>query len=360
MATTTAVSPGPSTAPAGPAVALVTGQERLASGVLAAAAAAGVEVWRVRSAEELRPAWTSATQVYLGIDVAESVQAAALARRDGVHLVAAETDGDLSRWSCAFDACVVTLPDTAGVLMSRLVGAVGGGAPGEQVVTVTGATGGAGASTLVVALAAAVAAGGGSVLAVDLDVDGGGLDLAAGLERAVGWRWPDLAAASGQVGDLRGQLPEADGVGVLSMARPAADPPPLPAVASVLASGRRWWDVCLVDCPRGAGAVTEEALTAATRRWVVVRAEVRALAAARALVARTSRRTGPVEVVGVAAAGAGIGVEALERTVGAPVLAVLPDDARLRQAVARGGAVAQAGSRRWRRGVHALAAELVR
>lgn len=346
-------TPADSTAP----VALVCGDPGLTAGFLAAAAAAGVRVQQVTRAEELPGAWASASQVYLGLDVVESVHASGLARRSGLHLLVRAGAEAVGRWSCAFDACVVALPDPDGVLMSRLASSAG--LVGGELVVLSGASGGVGVSTLTLALARKVAGSGRSVLVVDLDPDGGGIDLAAGAERVAGWRWDALTGASGQVGDLTAELPEVDGVHLLAMPRDGGSEPGPVAVAAVLASARRSFDTCLVDSSRSGSATLTEALSSATRCWLMVRGEAPSVAAARSRLPRLGRGAPPVELLAQIGAAGGIGVTAVERALGTPVLATLPDDPRLRAGVARGEPAPGRGSRRWRRAVGLLAAEVL-
>lgn len=338
-------------------MALVSGDEELAAGFLAAAAAAGVEVQQVHRAEELRPVWVSAPQVYLGLDVAELVQAAGLRGRPGVGLLARRGSPALSRWSAALDACVIELPDVDGVLMSRL--AASAGSSGGELVVLVGAAGGVGVSTSALAVGRALAEQEFRVVVVDLDPLGGGLDLTAGAEQLPGWRWPELAAASGQVGDLGGHLPQVEGLDLLAMPRREGAVPGPAAVASVLASARRWYDVCLVDGASGEGAEAAEALAAASRCWLLVRAELQGLAAGARRCDRLRAAGHRVELVVVAAPAAGVGRQAVEQAVGAPVVAVVPEDRRLRGGVARGERALASGSRRWRRAVRRLAAEVL-
>ncbi|SDD10382.1 helicase/secretion neighborhood CpaE-like protein [Auraticoccus monumenti] len=338
-------------------MALVSGDAELTAGFLAAAAAAGVEVVQVGRAEELRPVWSTAAQVYLGVDAVEAVEASGLPPRPGVGLLT-RPGGGVSRWSSAFDACVIELPDPDGVLMSRLAAVAG--ASGGEVVLLNGATGGVGVSTLALALGRTLAERGRSVLVVDLDPTGGGLDLAAGVERVPGWRWPDLAAARGQVGDLTAQLPAVDGLSVLAMPRDGVQLPSTAAVASVLASVRRWFDVCLLDCSRTGEAWVGAGLAVASRTWLVLREDVPGLAAAAVRRPRLAEGAAPVELVTVVGSAAALSGEAVERVVGAPLLARLPEDRRLRSGVGRGEPARVSASRRWRAAVRRLAAEVGR
>jgi secretion/DNA translocation related CpaE-like protein len=120
---------------------------------------------------------------------------------------------------------------------------------------------------------------------VDVDEQGGGLDLLIGAEGEDGWRWPRLAGARGFLGDLRGQLPHRDGLDLLSMAREAPPAPPIGAeqVKAVLLSVARTHDLVVADLPRSLTPAGREALRQADDVLLVVRADVRGIAAAREL-----------------------------------------------------------------------------
>ncbi|PJI93870.1 pilus assembly protein FlpE [Luteimicrobium subarcticum] len=89
-----------------------------------------------------------------------------------------------------------------------------------RVLAVVGSCGGVGTSTFAAAVAAVARADGPAAL-VDLDTEGGGLDVLLGVEDVVGARWPDLYAARGVVpaGELLASLPRWRGVPVLSADR---------------------------------------------------------------------------------------------------------------------------------------------
>src|SRR5918997_5847376 len=97
----------------------------------------------------------------------------------------------------------------------------------SRVVAVVGACGGAGTSTLAAAVAHGLRRSREPAALVDLDVPGPGLDVLLGVEDAPGARWPELAAARGDV-DGRGllaALPRWGSVPVLSGSRLRAERP---------------------------------------------------------------------------------------------------------------------------------------
>ena len=121
---------------------------------------------------------------------------------------------------------------------------------------------------------------------IDADPYGGGLDLLVGAERVDGWRWPRLATARGHLGDLSGQLPQVDGVDILSMARGESDvgAPDAEQMTAVLLSALRSHRLTVVDIPRGLGPAARAAVRRADRVLLVVQADIRGIAAGRELV----------------------------------------------------------------------------
>ncbi|MGP7960059.1 septum site-determining protein Ssd [Sanguibacter sp. A247] len=86
------------------------------------------------------------------------------------------------------------------------------------VLGVSAARGGSGASTLAAACAGALARREGGCVLVDLDEDGGGIDVLCGVEDQPGLRWADLRDATGDIpaAELRALLPRWGEVHVLS------------------------------------------------------------------------------------------------------------------------------------------------
>jgi secretion/DNA translocation related CpaE-like protein len=209
------------------------------------------------------------------------------------EVVMVTTDrGRLATWEAAVRVGarrVLTQPDDNAALLELLALAAEPGGPPGHLVGVMGGRGGAGASTLAVALSWAATETGRPVTLVDLDPYGGGLDVALGLERAEGLRWPQLCDTRGVVASaaLRQQLPAIAGISVLSAAAPNASEdvvvamPDRPAVAAVLDATRRGGGVVIADLPRWPGEVTDHVLAECAALVFVVPSEVRAVAAAR-------------------------------------------------------------------------------
>jgi len=119
---------------------------------------------------------------------------------------------------------------------------------------------------------------------IDADRRSGGLDLLMGAERAPGWRWPRLATARGHLGNLTGQLPSVDDVDLLSMARgeaPAGWELRAEQLAAVLLSAMRSHQITVVDLSRSFGSAAGEVLRRAELTVLVVRDDVRGVAAGR-------------------------------------------------------------------------------
>ncbi|HZB68661.1 MAG TPA: hypothetical protein VE503_14700 [Ornithinibacter sp.] len=123
-------------------------------------------------------------------------------------------------------------------------------------ILVVGASGGLGASTLALAVGRRLAATGPAAV-VDLDLDGGGLEVTAGVEHLPGRRWDDLREVRGRVRPdlLLASLPVDDGCHVLSVRGGGSPRPPERAALDVLraleASGSR----VVVDVPVGSASL---------------------------------------------------------------------------------------------------------
>lgn len=278
-------------------VAIVSSRPQLAAEISRLCAIAGHPVEVASAARDVARVCRAAL-----VTVVDDGAADALGELVGGHcgdvVVVTEDADTVSAWQAAVRLGarrVVSLPDGAAELLDVL--AMAGERPGPPgpLIGVLGGSGGAGASTLAVALARELAGRDAPVTLVDLDAAGGGLDLALGLESASGLRWPELADARGVVASaaLREQLPSVAGIAVVSAeSRSRADDyavSPLPdrrAVASVIDAGRRGGAAVVVDLPRSQSELADAVVATCTTMLVVVRAEVRAVAAATSVVRR--------------------------------------------------------------------------
>lgn len=282
-------------------ITLTTNDSELLDRVLSVTAAVGIDPLVLADPGALRPHWATAAMVLVGADQAERVAATAPTRRAEVYLLADDDSPDEAyRWSVPLGAAVLTLPSAASWLAAALADHSGAAVGSGGLIGVVSGSGGVGGSTLAAALGYVAARVWPSVMLVDADPWGGGLDLLLGAERIEGWRWDRLGSARGHLGDLTGQLPRVDGVDVLAIPRgesPAGWAPGAEQLAAVLASAGRSHELTVVDAPRSLAADCWSLLEPADRLIVVVRGDVRGVAAARELLrsADLSRaRTGVV------------------------------------------------------------------
>jgi secretion/DNA translocation related CpaE-like protein len=233
-------------------------------------------------------------------------------------------------------------------------------------VTLIGGRGGAGASTAAVAVARAMAAERGACILVDADPWGGGIDLALGAEAVPGARWPDVVDLVGPDAArwLVASLPVSDGVSVLSQSRsrqgdsagaigaPFQPPPAVPAdtvsgvLDACLASGR----AVVVDLARRPDAVTAAVLARTRTLVVVVPAEVRACAAAAAVVDAVGGAVEDLRLLVRGPAPAGLEAEDVAAAVGVPSFVEVRPEPGLAAALERGDQVAGSARsplRRW-------------
>lgn len=324
---------------------VVTGDLELLDGILAVAAAAGVEPTVTAEVGSVRPSWTGAPMVLVGADRARQLADLVLPRRGEVYVVGQDAERDeLWRWSVPLGAAVVGLPEGAGMLTAAMADVTGRRIGSGRVVGVVGGSGGAGASSTAAALAVAGAMQGLPTMLVDLDPLGGGIDLLVGAEGVAGWRWPRLEGAQGHLGDLTGHLPRISGLDVLSTAREddasqlAVDP-----VKAVLQSATRSHRLVVLDLPRTLDAVTREALRRTDRTVLVTSAEVRGIAAAQLAVDGLREATNELTVVvrkpRVGAVDPGLVSDAL----GLPLAGVVGEDNSLRHSAERGDPPGRSG-----------------
>ena len=324
-------------------VVVLTMDSDLLDHILAGAAVARLEPELVPDVDAVRAVWPYASMVLIGVDEAPAVSRQALPRRTEVYLVGDDARrAEARRWSVQLGAAVIVLPGDAALLESAMADGAGQQPGVGRLLAVIGGAGGAGASTVAAGLCFAAALSGRRSLLLDCDPSGGGIDLLVGAERIDGWRWPQFAAAKGHLGDLRGQLPVADGVDILAMGRrswPAGASPASPdaeQMKAVLASAGRSHDLVVADLPRGLGEGPLAVLRRADLTILVVPADLRGVAA--------SRETGAQLVTACASLGVlvrrsrvgRISVDAVADALGLPVLGVLADEPAVRAGAERG------------------------
>jgi secretion/DNA translocation related CpaE-like protein len=335
--------------------------------VLAVAAVAQVEPHVLADTSSLRAEWSSASMVVVGADSAAGVAAALLPRRTEVYVIgAAEAGDELSRWSVQLGAAVVMLPEAATWLATAMATAGGRSSKGGRLIALVGGTGGVGSSTVAAGFAIVGARTGRRTLLLDCDPLGGGIDLLVGAERTDGWRWPALASASGELGDLRGQLPQIDGVDVLSMARSSATlgatPPGEPGAASmacVLSSVERSYELVVADLARALDEAGREVLLRADDVVLLLPATVRGVAASRR-VGTDLVQMGVQPVVLVRESRAfGISPDAVADALGLPLLGMIGDEPALRLGAERGDPPARSSRSRLARRCRTILEQLL-
>ena len=319
--------------------AVLTADDELLDRLLTTLVAVGLEPRVLSDPGALRGVWREATAVVVGGDRAERLAALGLPRRSDVFVVGADHDSDgLCRWSVPLGAAVAPLPSADSWFTAALADATGRRTGAGQLLAVVGAVGGVGSSTCATALAVAAAADGRRTVLVDGDLRGGGLDLLLGAEHLDGWRWPQLARASGHVGDLSGQLPFVDGIDLLTGVRgghgTAPDRIGAEQLAAVLRSTTRSHDLTIVDLPRWLDPELLETARRADLTLLVVRADLRGLAAAREVAAWLPAVDTQVLLRGRRAAG--MSPDLVEESLGLPVVASLADETSAWLAAERG------------------------
>lgn len=302
------------------------------------AAAAAVPV--VHTTEPAsRKGWSAATAVLLDEQTARRCAAHGFPRRDRVMLVGHAPIGQ-EHWQAAIAVGahrVLTLPDEEAelvVLLSDAAEAVRDGARRGPIAAVVAGRGGGGASVFAAALAMSVP----EALLVDVDPWSGGLDLLLGAEKTTGVRWPDLALGGGRVGypALRDALPSHHGVTLLAGGRGGGEIEP-DALTAVLDAGSRGGATVVCDVPRRSTPAAERALDAADLVVVVVPAEVRACAAAGAMVPWLSAVNPNVGLVVRGPAPGGLRAAEVAASVGLPLLAAMRPQPGLPEILERGG-----------------------
>jgi secretion/DNA translocation related CpaE-like protein len=277
-------------------VALISRDPELTEEVRRLCAVAGRQLLTPASGGDVARVCRAAALVVVDCDDVDVVSPLASELSGEVVLVARDV-GRVGPWRSAVEIGarqVLALPVDAERLLDRLALTAEHQGPAGPVLGVVGGRGGAGASTVAVAVAWSLAERGRAVTLADFDVLGGGLDVALGLERAEGVRWPDLAAARGVVpsAELRARLPRVGGMSVVSASKDRTSTAPRRTVAqpaaalAVVDAARRGGGVVVADLPRWPDETAEAVMASCDALVLVVPAEVRAVTAALSLVPR--------------------------------------------------------------------------
>jgi secretion/DNA translocation related CpaE-like protein len=312
---------------------VVTEDEELLDDLLRLCAAAGTEAEVVHGAPVGARQWDEAPLVLVGDDRTRTRPGPGQwpGRRPGVLLVGRDLD-DHTIWErgVALGAeQVIHLPGDEPWLADRIADAVEGPELPALTVGVIGGRGGSGASSLACALAVTAARQGRRTTLIDGDPLGGGLDVLLGAEREPGPRWPSFACSQGRLSGaaLAESLPRTHGVSLLSWDRAGVVRLPAEAMRSVLSAARRGGGVVVLDLPRAADdEAVAEALGRLDLGLLVVPGELRALAAARQVVATTGSLVSDLRVVTRAPGGGGLAAEELARLLGLRLAGELPEE----------------------------------
>jgi secretion/DNA translocation related CpaE-like protein len=257
----------------------------------------------------------------------------------GLVLVCAEEPGpEVWRDAVRLRAeTVAVLPDAEPWLAARVARAVRS-ADHAPVLAVVAGCGGAGATTLGAALALTAARRDLAVTLLDLDPLGGGVDLLFGAETDPGLRWQDLRNAPGRLpaGAVRSTAPLACGVSLVSWDRSEVPRVPPAAVEAVLDSACADGDLVVADLSRQLDDAGRVVLATARAVFVVVRADVRAAAAAARVVTQLERLAGDVAVVVRGPAPTGLPAQIVAEALGLPLAGDLRPEPGLGAALDRG------------------------
>jgi secretion/DNA translocation related CpaE-like protein len=318
--------------------------------VLNTAAALDLRVSQAEGLAQVVRLWPEAATVCVEEPLAERVAGWALPKHPAVVLLGKD-EAELARWSAPLSALVIALPEGAswlGQVLDESAARVG-----TPVVAVFGGSGGAGCSTFAAGLALASAAEARPAALVEADMLSGGLDLLLGAENLPGWRWPNLAAASGYVGDLREYLPSVGSVALVASGREAAEVS-AEALSAVVHALRRSHDLVVIDGGRSPTPLARQAWQLANWRLLFARPDVRGLAAAAS--AAGAFADGKEFTAAVVRGHSGAFPDPLiAELLGCPVLAHVGQDRRLVQAAERGDPPGVGRTRPWLKGCRRVA-----
>ncbi|MGW7686736.1 septum site-determining protein Ssd [Kribbella sp. NPDC054772] len=280
---------------------MATTNEALLDDLLRLAAAASITPLVEPDLLGLRRSWHTCSLVVVGRDLAEPLARLQPAQRPGVVVVGSALDGD-DLYRCAFDVgadVVCRLPDDETTLAGKLADALDGSTRTAVTLAFVGGCGGAGSTTLAAAVAVFGNRRGFRTMLIDGDSLGGGIELALGIERDAGDRWPKLLNASGRIGAsaLRSALPSIDGLAVLSWDQSDVTVLPPDTMSSVIGAAQRSNDLVVLDLPRHADPTVEEGFIRSTATLLVIPCDVRSVAAAKRLSGPLRSVAGDLRVV---------------------------------------------------------------
>jgi secretion/DNA translocation related CpaE-like protein len=323
------------TSATGPAL-LISGDGLLREDLQRLAAAAGTSLEVAADPTAGLRAWSAASVVLVGDDLAGPVAEQRPPRREQVHVVGhAPVGAEVLRSALGLGAQdVVELPAATDWVVEVLTDATDGGRGSRaRTVCVVAGSGGAGATTVACAVALTAARDQQAVL-VDLDPLGPGVDRVVGLEDLRGVRWDALVSSRGRLGSrsLRAALPGAAGLAVLTWGAGAPVDLDTTVVREVLSAAQRGNDVVVLDLPRAVDEVTAEVVTRCDQVLVVVEASVPGVASAGKVAAVLRPLNDRLDLV-VRRTRAAVPAAQLARTLALPVLAEVGHQRRLAEHV---------------------------
>ncbi|MGH3351321.1 MAG: septum site-determining protein Ssd [Nocardioides sp.] len=311
---------------------VITSDSLLAAEAARLAAASGVTVEECPDAVGALRRWQRSPLVLVGTDLLAELASLRPPRRDGVYVVGWGSTGEpMLRAALEVGAeTLLELPSAEAVVAGLLADVSDGEGGDGLVIGVLGGSGGAGATTYAAALAS-LGSERGPALLVDADRLGPGAARVLGLDELPGVTWGDLGQTAGRLGGraLREAVPHVGSLGLLGWPGSDASPPGPEIVREVLAAARRGHDLVVVDLPRESALGTEALLTGCDVVLVVVRANVTGTASAAKLISRLPER----DRLRVVVRGRAAEPEAVGRALGLPVVASMPDQRGLSEAI---------------------------
>jgi secretion/DNA translocation related CpaE-like protein len=280
--------------------AVVTEDRELLDQLLRLCAAASVTPDLTEDSAGRRLAWARAGAVLVGDDQAAEMTRLGLSRRDNVILVSQRADPS-PLWQLAVELRadhVVVLPHDQQRLIDHLSDLADGGCRARTLGVVAG-RGGAGASTIAAGLGLAASRAGRQAFLLDADPLGGGIELLLGCEDAAGLRWPEVVTTQGRVGAgaFRSALPAVGSLAVLSWDATGRRRVRPGVTHALVCAAQRGSELVVVDLPRQPDEAATEALLLCDAVLLVVPSEVRAVAAARSVLAELRSLCGDIRVV---------------------------------------------------------------
>lgn len=201
-----------------------------------------------------------------------------------------------------------------------------------EVITLVPIVGGSGASTLASAMAAESASKGRRVCLVDIDPQGGGIDLVCGAEEIPGARWPDLVEVDDISGaDLLRSLPECSGVRILAMRSEAITAQKVDQILRTLLTAV---DLIYIDCAQDVKSYWQSISDISSQILLVLPTTVRATTVAKQnLESQVNDKFG---LVVRQLPGTGLTPAAIAQTLGISLKAQLVTDSRVVEQIEQG------------------------